>query len=297
VKKTILAVLTVLITIVFTGCANYDFAPTEQYIVTPDEALKLVEEGAILVDAQSSEEYGLSHIEGAVNIPMAALTISEPYSNMLPEKEQVEQVMSAAGLTENDTILVYDNQSNMQAARIQWTLNMFSNTNIKVVSGGLVALKEADAKATAEATTLEATTYTAGEMQKKLIVNLDYVKAQINNPDENTVIIDTRSTEEYYEGTIPGSVHIEYVLNNYATGEYKSPRDIQLTYLDEGLLPDTKIILFCKTSVRAAQTYTALKDAGFKDVRVYDGAWLEYSDVEQPLTPTTNAPPVQGDAS
>ncbi len=293
-KRTVIAILIVVFALTASGCANYDFAQTGEYIVTPKQALQLAEEGsAILVDVRSADDYAVSHVEGAVNLPMSTLTVSEPYSNMLPEAEQVEAVMSAAGLTENDMLLVYDGAANMQAARVQWTLNMFSNFNIKVVSGGCTALEEKGAAMTAEATVLSAATYTAGEYQKKLIVSLDYIKLLLNTPEENTVIIDTRSDEEYAEGTIPGAVHIEYLWNNYASGQYKSPQDLQSTYIGKGIMPDMKLIVFCKTSVRAAQTYTALKDAGYQDVRVYDGAWLEYSDngettqvSAQPTTPS-----------
>ena len=297
VKKRMLLVLTALIMLSFAACANFDFAETESYIVTPKDASKLIEEGITVVDVRSAEEYGLSHVEGAVNIPMAALTVSEPYSNMLPEAAQVAEVMGAAGITENDEILVYDDASNMQAARVQWTLNMYSNFNVRVISGGVEALKAADVGFSSSKEEPEAVAYTAGEYQKSLIVSLDYIKSVINNPDENTVIIDTRSDEEFYAGTIPGSCHKEYIWNMYANGEYKTPRDIQSTYIAEGIKPDMKIILFCKTSVRAAQTYAALKDAGYKDVRIYDGAWLEYADKENPQLPSEDITPTKQDAS
>ena len=119
----------------------------------------------------------------------------------------------------------------------------------------------------------------------------------IDEPEENTVIIDTRSAEEYAQGTIPGAINIEYIWNDYADGSYKSPRDIRLTYLNKGIYPEMKIIVFCKTSVRAAQTYAALKDAGYQDVRVYDGAWLEFEATEGSTIAPAETAPVQGDAS
>ncbi len=292
-----LIILTALMILSFSACANFDFAETGEYIVTPKEAAALIEDGITVVDVRSAEDYGLNHVVGAVNIPMGALTVGEPYANMLPDTAQVEAVMSAAGITASDEILVYDNASNMQAARVQWTLNMYSNFNVRVISGGFEALKEADvAMNSAKVETSEAE-YVAGDYQKSLIVTLDYVKSIINMPDENTVIIDTRSDEEYYAGTIPGSCHKEYKWNMYANGEYKTPRDIQSTYIAEGITPETKIILFCKTSVRAAQSYAALKDAGYKDVRIYDGAWLEYEDVENPQPPAEDITPTRQDAS
>ena len=297
-KKAVLALLLAAVMVASAGCVNYDYAETGQYIVTAKEALDMVKDGAILVDAQAAEDYAAEHIAGAVNVPMGSLTVSEPYSNMLPDAAQIEDVMGAAGLTENDTLLVYDNNNNMQAARVQWTLNMFSNFNVRVVSGGLALLKKAGGDVSTEAAALPAATYKTGERQKTLIVSLDYINAKLNNPEEGLVIIDTRSDEEFAEGTIPGAVHIEYLNNNYPSGEFKSPMDLQSTYISNGILPDMKIIVFCKTSVRAAETYTALKDAGYPDVRVYDGAWLEYSsngEVETP--PEETIVPTEQDAS
>ena len=293
----VLALLLAAVMALSAGCVSYDYAETGQYIVTAKEALDMMQDGAILIDAQPAEEYGAGHIAGAVSVPMGSLVVNEPYPNMLPDGAQIEEVMGAAGLTETDTLLVYDNSANMQAARVQWTLNMFSNFNVRVVSGGLASLEKAGGEVTTEAAVREAASYKAGERQKTLVVSLDYINAKLNTPEEGLVIVDTRSDEEYAEGTIPGAVHIEYTWNNYPSGEYKSPMDLQSTYIKNGILPGMKIILFCKTSVRAAQTYTALKDAGYTDVRIYDGAWLEYSDNNEVEAPAETIAPTKQDAS
>ncbi len=283
------------------ACGNFDFeAQTGNYIVTAKEALTMMEDGAILAAACPAEDYASGHIEGAISLPMSDLTVDEPYANMLPEADEVAAVMSAAGVSENDTLLVYDNNNNMQAARIQWTLNVYNNFNVKVVSGGLAALERAGAQVVSEATVLEPAVYTAGEKQKKLVVTLDYINLLLDKDDGMTVIIDTRSDEEFAEGTIPGSVHVEYLNNNYPSGEYKSVQNLQSTYIKLGVLPDPEktYILFCKTSVRAAQSYTAMKDMGFSDVRVYDGAWTEWIDVNgEPEAPSETQVPTVQDAS
>ena len=138
-KKIVLAMILALVIAIFAGCASYDFETTGQYIIKADDALNMIESGAILVDVQAAEDYAAMHIDGAVNIPMGNLTTDDPYSNMLPDKSQVEDAMGAAGVTETDILLVYDCHENMQAARVQWTLNYYNNYNVKVVSGGLEA--------------------------------------------------------------------------------------------------------------------------------------------------------------
>ena len=283
------------------ACGNFDFeAETGNYIVTAKEALTMMEDGAILAAACPAEDYAGGHIEGAISLPMSDLTVDEPYANMLPEADEVAAVMSAAGVSENDTLLVYDNNNNMQAARIQWTLNVYNNFNVKVVSGGMAALERAGAQVVSDATVLEPAVYTAGEKQKKLVVTYDYINLLLDKDDGMTVIIDTRSDEEFAEGTIPGAVHVEYLNNNYPSGEYKSVQNLQSTYIKLGVLPDPEktYILFCKTSVRAAQSYTAMKDMGFSDVRVYDGAWTEWIDVNgEPEAPSETQVPTVQDAS
>ena len=296
-KKTVIFMFCVLLAAsMFTGCSNFEFGETGNYIVDAKDCADLINEGAILVAVCEKEDYDALHIDGAINIPMSSLVINEPYKNMAPEKDQINEVMSAAGVSENDTLLVYDNNANMSAARVQWTLNLYNNFNVKVVSGGLEALKNAGMDTSAEATVLNPAEYKAGDKQKKLVVSLSYINLLTDKPEENTVIIDTRSAAEYAEGTIPGAINIEYVWNNYANGEYKSIRDLQITYLDKGITSDMKIIVFCKTSVRAAQTYAALKNAGYDDVRVYDAAWLEYEAEMNPQAPVEVVPQVQ-DAS
>ena len=298
-KLTTLFILSIMTVFVMTGCASYDFAATAgEFVVEADDAIAMLDAGdAILVDVRSTDEYAKGHIDGAVNIPVSDVLDSSDVPNMLADAETVAAVMSEAGVTENDTLMLYCSQ-NMYAARMQWTLNMYGNFNAVVVSGGFDALQENGAAVVENATELPEADYMTGDYQKKLIVTLDYLQTLINNPVEGTILIDARSAEEFAAGTIPSSVNVPHNANEYATGEYLITRDIQLRYLGKDITPDMKVVVFCKSGVRASQAYTALKDAGYQDVRVFDGSVLEYEAVFGPLLPLSGAAGVTaGDAS
>jgi len=299
VKRLISLLLVAVISVsTLVACANYDFAENDQYIIEVKAVEDMIADGAILVDARNADEYGANHIAGAINIPMSSLvTTRDDVPGLLVGAEAVEECLSKAGISESDTLLIYDDNANMKAARVQWSLNYYGNFNVYVVSGGLKSLEKAGLELTTSSTNLTQSSYRTGEVQKRLLVSIEYLQSIIDNPEEDTYIIDTRSNKEFYAGTIPGSIHIEYVWNNYANGEYKTARDIRLTYLDKGIMPEDKIILFCKSSVRAAQTYTALKNAGYQDVRIYDGAWLEYEAVNGPQKPVENVTPAPSNGS
>ena len=55
-----------------------------------------------------------------------------------------------------------------------------------------------------------------------------------------------------------------------------SPRDTYLFYSDKGFKREDEIILYCRSSFRATQTLALLEEAGYKNVKIYDGAWLEW---------------------
>ena len=160
-------------------------------------------------------------MKGAVKIDLSDVVINDPVVNMLAPKEQIEKVMSERGISNNTTVLLYDTNNNMDAARVWWTLKVYGHENVKVVSGGLAALKKAGAEITSEVPTIKTAEYVAKDKNNDMIAAIDEVKAQVTSPDKNTILLDTRSQKEYDDGTIPGSVLLEYINNDYSDGTYK----------------------------------------------------------------------------
>jgi len=281
--------LIVLITlIVFTGCNSINTATTGeqgQEIITAGEASELLgQEGVVFIDARNSSQYKEGHIKGAVNIGRSNIVVLGPFPNMLAPKEKIEKVLGSKGISNDTTVVIYDDNNNMDSARLWWTLKVYGHEKVKVVSGGLKALLDNGQELTAEVSEVSPVTYTAKEKNTELIATLADVKAQVDNPDENVVLLDTRSQEEYNSGTIPGSILIDYQNNNYNDGTYRSIQDIHIIYREAGIDPDKTVIMYCKTSIRAAQTCLALYNAGYRNLKVYDGAWIEWSsDVTLPV--------------
>ncbi|MDF2523990.1 MAG: rhodanese, partial [Clostridiales bacterium] len=232
----------------------------------------------VIVDMQKPEDYAKGHIKGAVNIPRDEIVINTPVENMLAPKDQIEKVMGKNGISNNTTVLAYDNANNMDAARLWWTMKVYGHENIKVVSGGFNALKAVEeSMITQEAAKVNPATYTAKEADKNMIASIEEVKKQVGNPQGNVVLRDTRTKEEFGQGTIPGSVLMDFMDNNYKTGSFKSPEAIQYQYVENKITKDKTVIMYCKTSVRAAETYLVLYNAGYRNLKLYDGAWLEWS--------------------
>ncbi len=279
-----------------TGCGGYEFDETGTEIISADTALSMASnEGVVMVDTQKNSVYlDKGHVQGAVNIEREDIVVSDPVPNMLAPADQVGNTLGKAGISNDSMVLIYDDNNNMDAARLWWTMKVYGHENVKVVSGGLKALVEAGAQVSKDNTTVSEASYEIDSKNTEMIATLDEVKAQINEPKEGVKFLDTRTKEEFDSGTIPTSIHIDYINNNYPNGEYRSVQDVQIMYIENGVVPEDTSIMYCKTSIRAAQTYLVLYNAGYRNLKLYDGAWLEYtSDDSLPQQQSEDLPPVQ----
>ena len=266
--------------LLLTGCGSQGTEGGGWIIDAKTVSSYLAKENVVIIDMQKSGDYAEGHIKGAVNITRNDIVINTPVENMLAPKEVIEEVMGKNGISDATTVLVYDNNNNMDAARLWWTMLVYGHENVKVVSGGLKALRSAGLDLTTEKASISPAQFTAKEANTALIATKDEVLAQLNDPDDKVILLDTRTEQEYNEGTIPGSVLYDYANNNFNDGTFKTPQIIKIDYIEIKITSDRTVIMYCKTSVRAAQTYLALYNAGYRNLKLYDGAWLEWSSDE-----------------
>lgn len=279
----VLVVLLILVTAFsIAGCSSSSFNNEEdKSIISAKDALQLLgNENVVLVDAQKANIYAKGHLKGAVNIGRDDIVIKEPVVNVLAPKEQIEEVLGNAGVANDSKVVIYDNNNNMDSARLWWTMKVYGHENVVVVSGGLKSLVEAGGEKITEVANVNPVKYAAKDKNASMIATIDEVKAQVNDPNENVVLLDTRSQEEYDAGTIPSALLIDYSDNNYKDGTYKSVQDTRIMYLEKDLNPEKTAIMYCKTSIRGAQSYLALYNAGYRNLKLFDGAWVEWTSDE-----------------
>ncbi|HYE11346.1 MAG TPA: rhodanese-like domain-containing protein [Patescibacteria group bacterium] len=293
-SKVLLLMLIASFIISAAGCSTTNAADEGQYIIEAKEAAGYIgKQGAVIVDMQKPEEYAKAHIKGAVNIALPEIVINTPVPNMLAPKAQIENLLGSKGIGNETMVIIYDNNKNMEAARLWWTLRIYGHDNAKVVSGGFNALQTVKLEMTTEAPAVTAVKYIAKDMEASMIATIDEVKAHVNQPEKNVILLDTRTKEEFDQGTIPGSILFDFNENNYKDGTYKKIVDTKIQYIEKNITPDKTVIMYCKTSVRAAQTYLALYNAGYRNMKVYDGAWLEWEASTKPqAAPAEAAAPI-----
>ena len=280
------------------GCNTTEFKDSNRIIEASELAPLLDDSGTVIIDARSSDEYSKGHLVGSINLPPSLLTISDPVSGTIAPKEQVEEVLGANGITEDTMVIIYDNSGGVYSSRVWWVLTVYGHENVKVVNNGQASIVLEGLELTLDVPAVEAKTYSASEMNASMIATIDEVKDVVDGNVE-ACIIDVRSLAEYDEGAIPGAVLYPHTKNLYSDGTFRSGRDTYLNNNDLVINKDEMVILYCKSSFRVTQTSLLLEEAGYENVKVYDGAWLEWSTKDMPKEEKTEekATPSSGDGS
>ena len=257
-------------------------------------------EGTVIVDTRSAEDYATGHVEGAVNIPTDDIVINVPVKNMLTSQKKIEKVMGANGISNTTTVIAYD-ANKMGASRLLWTLFMYGHRDVKVVDGGFNAINAKNLASSTEVPVPAEAVISAQEPASNWLATQEEVLAQVNAPDDNVILLDVRSAEEYNEaGKVPTSVMMDYNTNFFSSDQtFKSTDITKINYMQAGILPEKEIIIYCQTSLRAAPVFVQLFEAGYRNIRIYDGAYLEWtSNSSNPIEmPKGAAAPAAKDAS
>src|SRR5215475_15074172 len=86
----------------------------------------------------AAAEYLAGHIPGAVRFDIDAIADhSNPLPHMLPDAAQFARDVGALGISDRDTIVVYDGVGLGGAPRVWWTFRTFGAENVFILDGGL----------------------------------------------------------------------------------------------------------------------------------------------------------------
>jgi len=92
-----------------------------------------------------AQEYEEAHIPGAVYVDVDAIAdLTNPKPHTAPQDPAiVAEMLGGLGITEKDTIVVYDNQNMLASPRLWWMLTTYGAHKVRILEGGFAAWKSA----------------------------------------------------------------------------------------------------------------------------------------------------------
>ncbi|WP_458746188.1 sulfurtransferase [Candidatus Nitrosocosmicus sp. T] len=245
------------------------------------------DENLTIIDSRGIMPFRFSHIKNA--IPMSVenvISIDENGSHLVIARHVAEQIFTDMGIDDTKLVIVYGDYPDPSLARIVWTLIYFGHKNVKILDIGF----ENWVRMGYPITTDHKSKNSATKSDKGFVARINATEradAQLIYEEKDkpeTIIIDARSPQEHFQARIPGSI-----LHNYEEGfgdRGKMIKDVEISRQDFekiGITKDKQIICYCHSGIRAAHTYLQLKQAGFENVRLYDGSIIDWAKRKYPL--------------
>jgi thiosulfate/3-mercaptopyruvate sulfurtransferase len=235
------------------------------------------------IDTRPAAEYRAGHLKGARHFDPFPFHHSDTgEAGMREFRGQLEWIFSALGITGQETLVCYENDSGMRATRVAWLAEYIGHRRVRILDGGL---KLAGMEPISAVEPIMPSAFVAAP-REEIFAPHQYIVERIGRPGVR--IFDVRTDEEYFgervrarrAGALPNAVHFDWVNNVAANGAFKKPAELRGMFERLGLSPDDEVVPYCQGGYRSANAYYALRLAGFDRVRNYIGSWGEWGNRE-----------------
>ena len=212
----------------------------------------------VIVDCDMFDSYQRAHIKGAVGIKVHHYIKHPDYANdpkghpLVAEPNVAKDIFESMGIDDSTTVISYDSNGSLWAARFWWVLNYYGHANAKVLDGGWKKWFDEGRAVSVDSNVPRDATFTP-KTQDDLVCSLDRAIERIEDGD--TLFLDVRSDGEWNgrndrgnsrAGRVPGSVHVEW-LNFVNTDRYqtfKSPEEINQILSEAGVTPEKEVVTY-----------------------------------------------------
>jgi thiosulfate/3-mercaptopyruvate sulfurtransferase len=244
-----------------------------------------------ILDARGRSKYLEGHIPGAVHVDplvwakaFAAGQDPETWSRRIGE----------LGIDRDTRVVVYDEESFRDAARIWWILRYWGIKDVRLLNGGWSAWQQSGGPVARDETKVQPTKPTLTAQSGRLATK-EQMLAGVK--DKNLQILDVRSYQEYCgetvtakrSGAIPGAIHLEWIeAVDPRTKRFKNPEELARLFRQAGIDLNRPTATYCQSGGRAAVSAFVLELMGANDVRNYYRSWAEWGNADD--TPIVKPP-------
>lgn len=233
----------------------------------------LEDPNVVIVDTRPKVAYLYGHIPGSVSLVVDQLIkINEHGAHLAPEPEEASRLFGSLGIDSSKTVVVTGEVMDPSVARVAWTLEYLGHKNVKILDVGLTHWQSKGNPLVRAQKKIEPTQFVPNE-RAEIRVEAQELQGLLGK----SVILDARTPQEYFGGHIPGSILSPFTDGLGQGGSlFDSKESLASLFAQKMISKQDQVICYCMHGHRASSLFYQLKIAGYEQVRLYDGSFIDW---------------------
>lgn len=268
--------------------------PRAELLVEPSELVsRQTGNGWVILDARDKKAYLAGHIPGALWVDHAA------WAKGFGQGKDIQgwsNRIGTLGISNNQTVLIYDDNMAKDAARIWWILKYFGLKDARILNGGWKGWTAAKGQVETIESQTKAIDFTP-QIQNDRYSSKQSILESLNG--KSLQIIDARSEKEHCgldplsnarAGSIPGARHLEWSdLLDPKTQRFREAGQIKDLFAKAGIDLEKPSATHCQSGGRASVMAFGMELMGAPKVSNYYSGWSEWGNqkdlpLEKPMS-------------
>jgi len=261
----------------------------ESLVTTQWAEQNLSTPGLVFVEVdEDTTAYDAGHLPGAVKLNWRT-DLQDPVRRDFVDQAGFEKLLSAKGISNDDTVILYGGNNNWFAAYAYWYFQLYGHDAVKLVDGGRKKWELDGRPLTTDVPERVETSYVAQPQDTSIRAFRDEVVnaigvlnlVDVRSPDEfsGKLLAPAHLPQEQAQraGHIPTAINVPWSKAANEDGTFRSDAELAELYGTAGLDESKDTIAYCRIGERSSHTWFVLKELiGKENVKNYDGSWTEY---------------------
>jgi thiosulfate/3-mercaptopyruvate sulfurtransferase len=230
-------------------------------------------------------EFADARIPGATHFNIDTVAdLASGLPHTLPSAELFAASVGALGISETNTIVVYDSLGMFSGPRVWWMFRVFGAKNTFVLDGGFDQWKGEGRRVESGAIAEVMPARFKPDIDMPAVASFQDMMRTVETGD--TQIVDARGAGRFEgrdpepragmrSGHMPGARNVPYSTLSEG-GRLKPLSELRLVLETAGIDLEKPVVTSCGSGVTAAVITLVLQSIGHHDNTLYDGSWSEW---------------------
>lgn len=227
----------------------------------------------VILDTRPKTMFLYGHLPKAQSLSIEQVIEFDQFgSNLVAGDEKIISLFNSLGIDETKTVILVGDSMDPSVARIVWTLLYFGHEKTFLLDANSSDLQKYGFELTRQ---INSPTPAKFSIKKNLELR---VEAESLKDNLSTFeILDARSPQEFMGGHLPKAKLIPFTEGIGYDGKlFRDKESLLELFTQNNVSKNKDIVCYCMHGHRASSLFLQLKIAGYDNVKLYDGSFVEW---------------------